>query len=745
MPMLRLFRSAVHTDSACHAVNHFLRNAFARKRMRPLACAIQAVLLGMAACGMTPLRAQHAGNATDPAKPMQTLAPITVNPRNNDLPPAYAGDQVAQGSGLGLLGQQDFMDTPFSTTGYTETYITNVQGHTIASVIARTDASIYSDQSRSVFETFIVRGFPMMGVNDISFNGLTGMAPFMRGSTEMLERIEVQKGPSATLNGMSPDGSVGGTINLISKRAGDAPLLRLSNTYESDAQFGAHVDMGQRFGERKQFGIRFNGVVRDGDTAVKRQKHGMALGALALDWRGERVRLSADVYRQHEQMDGINYRGITGFDAAVTRMPDPMDGEYNLAPAWAFNTNNTTTGMARVEWDVTDTVTAYAAYGRREGTYDAVVAPSTLQDDTGTLRTTFGAQYNRQIAHSGQVGLNGEFATGAVKHAWALAATSYKNRSGLSRAPSPPRFSNLYALDHGTAPVFTAITKHPAMASGARLRGVALADRMSVLQDRVQLTLGIRRQSVQSHTATTRYASSAWSPMVTILVKPLQDLSVYANYIQGLSSGGTAPAGAANAFEPLPPLKTKQHELGMKMDWGRFSTTAALFQITRPNAFTDPVTNIYAASGEQRNRGVEFNVFGEFLSGLRLMGGASFIKANLRRQANPAINGKQATHVPKFIARFGAEYDLTALAGVTLTGHFNHVGKYHPTADNRFATSAYQTVDIGARYATRISGKPVTLRVSIDNVFNKAYWASTGSGTVLGAPRIFMLSTSIDF
>jgi len=47
MPMLRLFRSAVHTDRAGHAVNHFPRNAFARKRMRPLACAIQAALLGM--------------------------------------------------------------------------------------------------------------------------------------------------------------------------------------------------------------------------------------------------------------------------------------------------------------------------------------------------------------------------------------------------------------------------------------------------------------------------------------------------------------------------------------------------------------------------------------------------------------------------------------------------------------------------------------------------------------------------
>lgn len=38
----------------------------------------------------------------------------------DNLPAAYAGEQVAYGSRIGLLGNKDFMETPFSTISYTE-------------------------------------------------------------------------------------------------------------------------------------------------------------------------------------------------------------------------------------------------------------------------------------------------------------------------------------------------------------------------------------------------------------------------------------------------------------------------------------------------------------------------------------------------------------------------------------------------------------------------------------------------
>jgi len=652
-----------------------------------LSCTLHAALLGVLASAFP----AHAENAEP--EPQVTLTPVEVKGRN--------GIELARDARVGMLGQQDLMDTPFSTSAYTEDYIRNVQATDIGSVLGRADASIYTAQRRSIQETFVIRGFTVNGVNDLYFNGLAGMAPFMRGSTEMADRIEVQKGPSATLSGMAPDGSVGGRINLIPKRASDTPLVRVNATYESDTMFGVHTDAGRRFGENGQLGIRVNGMLRDGDTAIDEQQHKMALAALALDWRGDRLRLSADLYRQREHMDGINYFAISNIASTVMRVPAPLDGRNNLAPPWAFNINTTSVAMARLDWEINGAVSIYAGYGRREANYNALVTGGTLLDDAASVRYSITRQYYHQIVHSGEAGLNIEFATGVLTHAWSLAATMHDSRFGFNRDPSaPPIISNLYALDHGSVPDFNGFsTIKPATASQSRQEGMAVADRISFWDARVQLTLGTRRQSIQvkPRTSGTRYDASTWSPTFALLVKPQKNLSLYASYIQGLSQGGTAPATAVNAFETLAPSKTTQYELGMKADWGRFNTTAALFQIIQPSAYTDPVTNLYSATGEQRNRGVEVNLFGEVVPGLRVLGGTSFIKANLRRQLDPALNGNQAAGVPRFITRLGVEYDLPALHDLALTGHINHVGRRWFTTDNRLSGAAYTTLDLGGR------------------------------------------------
>lgn len=223
-----------------------------------------ALVLGLTAAPTAASAAPQAGTSSASLELSETVVEGVMDPATG-LPPAYAGGQVASGSRVGLLGNKDFMETPFNTISYTDEYIQNRQAQDIGSVIGATDPSVYVPTKRSNFETFFIRGF-YSNADDITFNGLVGMAPNMRGSTELAERIEVLKGPSALLNGMPPSGSVGGSINLVPKRAGDEPLARLTTTYESRGLGGVHADLGQRFGDQKQFGVRFNGVYRDGDT-----------------------------------------------------------------------------------------------------------------------------------------------------------------------------------------------------------------------------------------------------------------------------------------------------------------------------------------------------------------------------------------------------------------------------------------------------------------------------------------------
>ncbi len=194
-----------------------------------------------------------------------------------------------------MLGNRNVMDTPFNQTNYTAKLIQDQQARTILDVVAN-DPSVSSALPRNATrEQLVIRGF-LTGNTDIGINGLYGLAG--NNSISILdgvERVEVLKGLSALVNGMSPGGSVGGSVNFVTKRAGDEPLAELTATYASRSQFGTHLDVGRRYGDNKEFGARFNGSYRNGNTELDRQKQELGSAMLGLDYRGDRVRIATDL------------------------------------------------------------------------------------------------------------------------------------------------------------------------------------------------------------------------------------------------------------------------------------------------------------------------------------------------------------------------------------------------------------------------------------------------------------------
>lgn len=657
----------------------------------------------------------------------------------------YAAGQLATESHVGLLGNQSLMETPFNTVSYTGKFISNRQAQDIGAVIGATDPAIYVSGKRNLQESFFIRGFSFSSY-DISFNGLAGMAPYFRGSTEMAERIEVLKGPSVLLNGMSHDAGVGGSINLVPKRAPEKPLLNLTATYESKGLAGLHTDLGRRFGEANQFGIRFNGVYRDGNTAVDNQQHKMALVSFGLDLRKSRFRLSADIYKQREQLRGNDYAGIFAVTADVTQLPVPKKGNYPLAPQWAYVTNHSQVVMLRGDVNITDTTNAYAAWGYSKDSFDSVGASKILLNNAGDLmysRQTVPAVSYEKIS-SGEAGLKGYFTTGPVAHDWSVTANRYRLTGNHIRGPSVNAVTNYYHMDYGSAPRVNSV---PAFRSTLTLTSYAIADTLYFAGDRIQWMAGVRQQNIK----TDKYDASRFSPGTALLLRITDKISVYGNYLEGLSKGGTAPVYAVNSGEVLRPWQSRQYEAGIKLDTNNVTSTFSLFRITQPNAYVDPVTNRYAVNGGQRNRGVEWSFFAEPVTGWRFIGGASYIQAVLTEALNTASTGKQVTGVPEVLMKLNSEYDVDAIPGLTLTGNMNYVSKRYATDDHRLSLPSYTIVDFGVRYATKIATTPVTVQGIVQNVTNKAYWmgsrASGGSALSggLGAPRTFMLFTSVEF
>ena len=101
----------------------------------------------------------------------------------------------------------------------------------------------------------------------------------------MFERVEVQRGSSAFLNGMAPGGgSIGGTIALMPKRAQAEDLNRLNLGYSSNERANFSTDISRRLGENREFGVRLNAAHTEGESAIDNDNARNTVFHLGLDW-----------------------------------------------------------------------------------------------------------------------------------------------------------------------------------------------------------------------------------------------------------------------------------------------------------------------------------------------------------------------------------------------------------------------------------------------------------------------------
>lgn len=278
----------------------------------------------------------------------------------------YAGGQVARQGAQGLLGSRDFMETPFSITSYTSDLVKNQQARTLGELIASDPSVRATNPAGGRFEQFTIRGFSLFN-SDVAYNGLYGILPTYSIDMEMADRVDIIKGPSQLINGISPRGSVGGGINVQPKRAADKPITEFTGSYASAGQAGGAVDIGRRFGEGQQFGVRFNGVKQAGDTEWDHQRVDREMAVLGLDFRGERLRLSADLGHTERDTDAPQERVLVGANAKV---PNANDVRHNYAQAWSKARTNDTFGALNAEYDISESLLAYGAVGARKSNHD---------------------------------------------------------------------------------------------------------------------------------------------------------------------------------------------------------------------------------------------------------------------------------------------------------------------------------------------------------------------------------------
>ncbi|MGQ4273793.1 TonB-dependent receptor [Terrihabitans sp. B22-R8] len=679
-------------------------------------------------------------------------------------PPApYAGGQVGSGTRLGILGNRSVLETPFNVTGYTEKLIRDQQAQSVAD-IALNDPSVRADAPPfSERDSFFIRGFSVTNL-DVFYDGLPYIANPRRHFLEGIERVEILKGPTALINGGT--GRVGGTINLVPKRATDEPLTRLTTTYRSDTLITPHLDVGRRFGEDNAWGIRVNGSYRNGDTAFDNNEAEVGVASLGLDYRGDRFRASLDLNHSTQNLDAPT----SLFNALEAGVPVPRapDGRINTANPWEYHDSEYNMAAGRVEYDILPNTTVYAAAGASRYREDFLTTSYTILNEDGDARAEFGYNPQQIQGFSGEIGVRSEFDTGFVGHRLNVSFSRSLNEN--NRGEFNPR---ILGFPTYTTNIYNPVYVPPGFADTTGLprsnnlipfadllsTSVAISDTLSFVDDRLQLTIGGRYQDMLSRGFNTRpgipnvpvgeinyfYEEDRFSPAVAVLARVTDNFSVYANYVEALTEGPIAPTSALNSGEVFPPSVNEQKEIGFKYDAGSFAFTTSLFEIQQPNGFT--IGREFGLNGLQVNRGLEFTLFGQPIEGLRLLGGITFIDAELESTLEGRFDGNRVPGVARTAISLYGEYDLPWVAGLTATGRLVYNGSTFYNQANTQKVPDWTRVDVGMRCAFEDPwDRPVVVRAGVENVFDENYWASSARGFLAaGAPRTFTLSASIDF
>ena len=709
---------------------------------------------------------------------------------------------------LGVLGKANAFTAPITVVNYDEQALNNTEARTLVDAVAKKDASVWQFGGESNTLTGLYfRGY-QLDSRQFSVNGLAGMYGTQGTASVHVGSAQLIKGASTTVNGMDPEGAVSGSVNIETKKAADEGNRKIGLGWFSNNRAQGTFDLGQRFGENKEFGVRANGKLRHGDTPRHGYSEDNKEFALNADYRGEKLRVAFDSIYAKRKTNGGRAR-IQDIQNLQARLFNAPDGKTNLLPAWNWQNTVGQTNMLTFEWDAFDNAQITGGIGYNKARYyGALISPTVCLNatsicteakntnssgkvtsrnydyNTGTARLT--DQYFRTLSMN--LSARGEFETGPVTHNWSTAFDRVIRQRATIRGLSADSSSAKISANGDIAtqldsfqPDYAINWENSAnLDVNIKVNSLALSDTLGFVDNKYRLTLGGRFQAVEYTNKKEGKSGDAkrFSPMLMTAWVPQPDLVVYGNYMEDLEPADIKTDDDGNTTMSKPRV-SRQFEVGVRKNWGDFVTTLNAFQIKRPgywrgqtttDAKTRKTTLTYgnnsdfarykaqggAAGDEQgmeRSRGIEFNAYANLLNKtLRPNFGLMYLQSTVKNYPNSRdmlVNGVQVAN-PRVIAKVGVEWDTPFAKGLTLNGNVSYFGKSYQDTQKQYAFPSYTLVDVGARYKTKLGKNTLTVSSSVENLFNKNYWqVQRGqydrSFAVVGMPRTYWLKAELDF
>lgn len=644
------------------------------------------------------------------------------------------------------------LETPQSVFVINEALIKDQQSFRIDKVLLN-DASVQkSNNFLGAYSSFQIRGFELSNGSNYLRNG----RPFFHLASppiEVLERIEVAKGPSSVLYGtMAP----GGLINMTSKRATRTDLKGMVKATLGNNSFKhVHVDVGSALNKDGTLRGRAN-LVKENGNSHKRFFDGS-------DFEIDRQIVSANL--EYDISDNT----IIRFDYDDTNDDRPQDAglfafppnglpasdpEIIITQPWSLYNSDVTNMALEVEHFFSNKWSIKAGVFEQDyerDRYDQQYRG--LDPSVGDVVVRTRHRINRWNYQNAYVDVSGQFTTADFEHQILIGAeTTVIDLNNNETSRNENYVTNIFS------PIFVAdpmipVSDTPNIGETVR-NGLFIQDVLKV-NDQLRVIAGLRYDDFETFferadgTRTSDYDVSNTTPRLGVVYLPASNQSWYVSFSQSFEPNSPVAGQFDNAGEELKPTFGDMYEVGYKWEnqSGELLFGVALFDIERRNQPFETEDNRIEQRGTQRHKGLEASLTG-LIGNLSLTGSLSILDAEFTKDDNPNLIGNTPTGVAELTAAFWIEYQFEdTLSGLSIQAGWRYEGDRPMDNANTFEHEAYHKVDIGLKYEHLIAkNTPLIYRLTTSNLFNESYYKSRGlSDLNLEAPRLVRASIEYSF
>lgn len=632
--------------------------------------------------------------------------------------------------------------------------------------ITALDASV-SDayDAGGYWDMLAIRGFTLDNRRNFRRDGLPINAETLL-PLDNKERVEILKGTSGMQAGLS---APGGLVNLVVKRP--EPHVRSATLgWRSQNSRLAAVDIGDRFGTDRAFGVRLNVAYEKLDPPLRSAKGERALFALAGDWQlTPDTLLEAEVETSRSSQPsqpGFSLLGDTvpsagSIDPRINLNNQPwsqpvvMRGQtasvrlqQRLAAGWKF------VAHAASQQLKSDDRLAYPY-----GVFDPVnylcsaYCDRYAPDGTYTM-WQFVSDGERRRTDAIDVSVQGQAQAFGLQHdlTMGLLHTRYKARFG----------QQIYDIA-GTGNIQGTLVTPPS--AGFTDENTNRTERSDELYLRnhtdfgqgTGLWLGLRHSRLDIASVRTdgsrpvSYDQSFTTPWISVSHDWDRRHTAYISWGQGIESAVTPNRSSygPQRGQPLPALRSRQFEVGYKArPTDQLQYRVAYFDIRQPYV-NDTTPTTFFIDGRQSRRGVELEGSWE-QHAWRFDASSMLLDATLRDSSSD-LAGKRPTNVPERSFKAQVAYrPALAQDNLQLTAGLVHEGNRMALPDNSASIPAWTRLDLGARYRQRLEGTTLTWRTGVYNATDRRAWRESphqyGHAYLYPlAPRSWHASVQADF